>query len=78
MIALEIVEDLQRIRPQRENQPRKVIELIQTIKKALVDLSDFGQTDVIKNPLVTKQSSSLSKKKKMVDPSNNVMPEKPL
>lgn len=82
MIALEIIENLQRVPPQRENQPRKVIELIQTIEKALADLSDLGQTDAIKNPLVTKSiESKLPHYVKkdwlvfMVDPSNNVTPE---
>lgn len=66
----------------KENQPRKVIELIQTIEKALADLSDLGQTHAIKNPLVTKSiESKLPHYVKkdwlvfMVDPSNNVTQE---
>lgn len=58
MIALETIEVLQRIPPQRENQPRKVNELIQTIGKVLAYLSDLGWTDAMKNPLVTKSIES--------------------
>lgn len=38
----------------RKHEPRRVIELIQTVEKALQDLIDFGDTEVIKSPLVTK------------------------
>nr|XP_061826459.1 uncharacterized protein LOC133612783 [Nerophis lumbriciformis] len=53
-IAIEIVEELQRIQPVKNNQPRKVVELIQDVEKALQDLSELGDTGAIKNPLVTK------------------------
>nr|XP_017209463.2 uncharacterized protein LOC108181536 [Danio rerio] len=53
-IAIEIVEDLQKIPPIRSHQPRKIVELIQEVEKALGDLSDLGNTGAINNPLVTK------------------------
>lgn len=53
-IATEIVEDLQKIPAVRSHQPRKIVELIQEVEKALGDLSDLGNTGAIKNPLVTK------------------------
>lgn len=51
-IAMEIVEELERIPAVRGNQPRRVIELIQTVEKALADLTDLGNIDAMKNPLV--------------------------
>ncbi|XP_058503794.1 uncharacterized protein LOC131471311 [Solea solea] len=53
-IALEIVEELQATPSVRSGQPRKVIELIQTVEKALYDLSELDNADAIKNPMVTK------------------------
>lgn len=54
-IAVEIVEELQKMPAVRSHQPRKiVVELIQAVEKALQDLSDLGYTGAIKNPLVTK------------------------
>lgn len=60
-----------------------MIELIQTIEKALADLSDLGQTDAIKNPLVTKSIESKIPHYIIkdwpffvLDPSNNVTPKK--
>ncbi len=55
-IATEIVEKLQRMPVVKGHQPRKIVELIQTVEKALQDLSDLGNTGDIKNPLVTKSS----------------------
>ncbi|XP_035812328.1 uncharacterized protein LOC118471497 [Amphiprion ocellaris] len=40
------------------HQPRKIVELIQAVEKALQDLSDLGETGAIKNPLVTKSIES--------------------
>ncbi|XP_049606772.1 uncharacterized protein [Syngnathus scovelli] len=57
-IAIEIVEELQRLPAVRGNQPKKVVELIQAVGKALQDLSDLGETDALKNPLVTKSIES--------------------
>lgn len=78
-IALEIVEELEQIPPVRGNQPRKVVDLIQTIEKALADLTDLGDTGAIKNPLIVKNiESKLPEFVKrdwlvfMVDPSNGV------
>lgn len=80
-IALEIIEDLEKIPVVKANQPRKVIDLIQTVEKALADLTELGETDAIKNPLVTKCIESklpdLVKKDWpvfMVNPNNNVAP----
>ncbi|RXN19172.1 gag-pol fusion poly [Labeo rohita] len=55
-IGIEIVEDLQKIPAIRSHQPRKIVELIQEVEKALRDLSDLGNTGAIKNPLVTKST----------------------
>lgn len=79
-IAIEIVEELDKIPAVRGNQPRKVIELIQTVEKALADLTDLGNTGAIKNPLMIKSiESKLPDFVKrdwlifMVDPINGVM-----
>ncbi len=40
--------------PVRSSNPRRIIELIQTIEKALYDLNELGNAEAIKNPLVTK------------------------
>ncbi|XP_033975580.1 uncharacterized protein LOC117473794 isoform X2 [Trematomus bernacchii] len=82
-IAIEIVEDLQKMSSVRSSQPRKIVELIQAVEKALWDLSDLGDTGAIKNPLVTKSIESKlpeSLKKEwlvyVADPKNGVTPEK--
>lgn len=53
-IALEIVEELQQTPPVKRNQPRKILELIRTVEKALQDLRELGDTGAIKIPLVTR------------------------
>nr|AAD26627.1 unknown [Takifugu rubripes] len=82
-IALEIVEELQRTPSVRRNQPRKIVELIRTVEKALQDLCELGDTGAIKNPLVTKSIESKlpdSLKKEWLiyatDTRNAVQPEK--
>ena len=82
-IAIEIVEELQRIPPVKGHQPRKIVELIQAVEKALQDLSDLGDTGAIKNPLMTKSIETklpeTLKKEWLVyvaDKKNAVMPEK--
>ena len=82
-IAIEIVEDLQKMSSVRSSQPRKIVELIQAVEKALWDLSDLGDTGAIKNPLVTKSIKRKlpeSLKKELLvyvaDPKNGVTPEK--
>ncbi len=55
---MEIVEELERIPVMRGNQPRKVIELVQAVEKALVDLTDLGDSGAIKNPLVVRSIES--------------------
>lgn len=79
LIAIEILEDLEKLPPVRGNQPRRVIDLIQTVEKALADLTDLGNTEAIKNPLVIKTiESKLPDFVKrdwlifMMEPSNNV------
>lgn len=57
-ITMEIVKELQRIPVMRGNQPHKVIELVQAVEKALVDLTDLGDTGAIKNTLVVKSIES--------------------
>ncbi|XP_056127200.1 uncharacterized protein LOC130104596 [Rhinichthys klamathensis goyatoka] len=57
-IALEIVEELQKLQAVKGNQPRRIVELIQSVEKALVDLNELGRTGAIKNPLVTKTIES--------------------
>lgn len=57
-IAIEIVEELQRLPAVKSHQPKKIVELIQAVEKALQDLSDLGDTGALKNPLVTKAIES--------------------
>lgn len=57
-IALEIVEELEKIPVLKGTQLRKVIDLIQTVEKALADLTELGNTGAIKNPLVIKSIES--------------------
>ncbi|GAA6087259.1 uncharacterized protein LOC115149571 [Tachysurus ichikawai] len=78
-IDLEIIEDLEKIPALRANQPRKVIDMIQTIEKALDYLTELGNTGAINNPLVIKSiESKLPDSIKrdwlvfMVNPRNNV------
>lgn len=81
-IALEIIEELEKIPAVRTNQPRRVIDLIQTVEKALTDLTELGNTGAIKNPLVIKSIESKlpdAVKKDwlvfMVNSSNGVTPD---
>ena len=81
-IAIEIVEDLQKMPSVKSSQPRKIVELIQAVEKALGDLSDLGDTGAIKNPLVTKSIESklpdTLKKEWLVytaNPDNGVTPD---
>ncbi|KAL1249502.1 hypothetical protein QQF64_020507 [Cirrhinus molitorella] len=81
-IAMEIVGELERIPAVKGNQPRRVIELIQLVEKALADLTDLGNVGAIKNPLVIKSiESKLPEFVKrdwlvyMTDPANGITPE---
>ena len=81
-IALEIIEDLEKIPALKSNQPRKAIDLIQSVEKALYDLTELGNTGAIKNPLVIKSiESKLPDNMKrdwlvfMVNPANDVTPD---
>lgn len=49
-IVIEILEELEKMAPVKGNQPRKVIDLIQTVEKALADLTELGISGAIKNP----------------------------
>ena len=57
-IALKIIEDLEKFPALRANQPRKVMDMIHTIEKALIDLTELGNTGAIKNPLVIRSIES--------------------
>ncbi|XP_077470803.1 uncharacterized protein LOC144085422 [Stigmatopora argus] len=57
-IALEIVGDLDKIPVLTSDQPRKVIDMIQAIEKALNDLIELDYTEAIKNPLVIRSIES--------------------
>ena len=49
--ALQIMKDLEKSPPVTGSQPRQVIKLIQDIEKAVIDLSELGSEETIKNPL---------------------------
>ncbi len=57
-ISMEIVEELEKIPAVRGNQSRGVIELIQTVEKAIADLTDLGNVGAKRNPLVIKSIES--------------------
>ena len=57
-IAIEILEELERIPPARGSQPRRVINLIQAVEKSLADLPELGNSGAIKNPLIIKSIES--------------------
>lgn len=57
-IVIEILEELEKMAPVKGNQPRKAIDVIQTVEKALADLTELGNSGVIKNPLVIKTIES--------------------
>lgn len=48
-IAIEIVQEVQKMPAVKNHQPRKIVELIQTVEKALQDLCDLRDTGAIKN-----------------------------
>lgn len=81
-ITVEILEELDKMPQVKGNQPRKVIDLIQSVEKALADLTELGNSGAIKNPLVIKSiESKLPDFIKrdwlmfMVEPRNNVTPD---
>ncbi|KAM9764604.1 uncharacterized protein ACNS7B_019486 [Menidia menidia] len=81
-IVIEILEELERMAPVKGNQPRKVIDVIQTVEKALADLTELGNSGAIRNPLVIKTiESKLPDFVKrdwlifMLEPSNDVTPD---
>ena len=57
-IAFEIGEEVQATPPVRSGQPRRIVELIQAVEKAIYDLNELGNADAIMNPLVTKSIES--------------------
>ncbi|KAL4005116.1 hypothetical protein ACER0C_004829 [Sarotherodon galilaeus] len=56
--ADEIFRELQAIPPVCSNQPRRIIELIQAVEKALYDLNELDRANAIKNLLVIKSIES--------------------
>ncbi|KAL1250910.1 hypothetical protein QQF64_018706 [Cirrhinus molitorella] len=58
VIAIERVEELQRLPAVRGHQPKRIVELIQAVEKALQDLSDLGDTGAMRNPIVTRSIKS--------------------
>ncbi|GAA6097417.1 uncharacterized protein LOC108181458 [Tachysurus ichikawai] len=81
-IAMEIVDEVEKIPAVKGNQPRRVVELIQVVEKALADLTDLGNVGAIKNPLVIKSIESklpdFGKRDWLVymtDPANGITPE---
>ena len=80
-IALEIILDLEKIPHLKSLQPRKVIDVIQSVEKALGDLTELGSTGAIKYPLVARPiESKLPDSMKndwlvfMVNPGNGITP----
>ena len=78
-IAIEILEELEKMPHVRGNQPRKVIDLIQSVERALADLTELGNSGAMNNPLVIKSIESKLPDfilrdwlKFMVDPANDV------
>ncbi|XP_058641724.1 uncharacterized protein LOC131546270 [Onychostoma macrolepis] len=57
-ITVEILEELEKMAHVKGNQPRKVIDLIQSVEKALADLTELGNSGAINNPLVIKTIES--------------------
>nr|XP_043874409.1 uncharacterized protein LOC122764147 isoform X1 [Solea senegalensis] len=57
-ITVEILEELEKMPQVKGNQPRKVIDLIQSVEKALADLTELGNSGAINNPLVIKSIES--------------------
>ncbi|KAM4521343.1 uncharacterized protein PAE49_002487, partial [Odontesthes bonariensis] len=57
-ITVEILEALDKMPQVKGNQPRRVIDLIQAVEKALADLTELGNSGAIKNPLVIKSIES--------------------
>lgn len=68
-ITVEILEELEEMPHVKGNQPRKVIDLIQSVEKALADLTELGNSGAIKNPLVVKSIDWLTV---LVQPRNSV------
>lgn len=57
-ITVEILEELDKMPQVKGNQPRRVIDLIQAVEKALADLTELGNSGTIRNPLVIKSIES--------------------
>ncbi|XP_061896161.1 uncharacterized protein LOC133645296 [Entelurus aequoreus] len=81
-ITVEILEALDKMAQVKGNQPRKVIDLIQAVEKALADLTELGNSGAIRNPLVIRSiESKLPDFIKrdwlmyMVEPTNRVTPD---
>lgn len=59
-ITVEILEALDKMAQVKGNQPRKVIDLIQAVEKALADLTELGNSGAIRNPRRLKASYQIS------------------
>lgn len=57
-IAMEVIEDLKRFPPLKPTQPRRVIDFIQALEKALCDLTELESAGAIKNPLIIRSIES--------------------
>lgn len=57
-IVLLISKEVQELPPIKGNQPRKTIELIQAVEKALYDLQFLGEEDAVKNRIVAQSIES--------------------
>ena len=57
-ITVEILEALDKMPQVKGNQPRRVIDLIQAVERALADLTELGNSGAISNPLVIKSIES--------------------
>ncbi|CAI5658447.1 unnamed protein product [Oreochromis niloticus] len=81
-IADDIVLELQELLGVRNNRPREVLQLIQAVERALLDLIDLGCEDAIKNQLViwsleSKLPDSMKERWLLYrcDPVNDVSPQ---
>lgn len=57
-ITVEILEEQEKMPHVKGNQPRKDIDLIQSVEKALADLTELGNSGALKNPFVIKSIES--------------------
>lgn len=51
---MEIIEELQALPPVKSHQPRKIVDLMQVVEKAMYDFGELENTGALKNPLIIK------------------------